>query len=87
VLWIRQDPWESARQPVVLSQTKNAVRSVSESAHRGVKQPSRHGNGNGTAADVQPHQPSSKSGLRVNAPAHHASLSNGHRAAVFDNVE
>ena len=85
VLWVRQDPWESARQPAVPAQNQRAAQPVPETVPGGGKLPPRHGNGAG--AKLQPHQPGSNPRLRVQTPAHHSSFGNGHRAAVFDNVE
>ena len=86
VLWVRQDPWESARQPVAPLQSQSGAAPPQNNPRRGVPLSS-SSNGNGAGSERQQHQTGSRTRLRVMSPAHHTSSGYGHRAAVFDNVE
>ena len=88
VLWVRTDPWESARQPVAQSQDRRVSATSQGRAADGSSQSPEHGNGSGAGIEVQQQRSSGTNMMRVATPASHPSRGgNGHRAAVFDNVE
>ena len=95
VLWVRQDPWESLRQPAVPSQTRASPAISQLDGADGEGLPFQRvfdghssDNDSGVKAGVWQGAPAGKGRVQVAATVRQLSHSgNGHRAAVFDNVE
>ena len=95
VLWVRQDPWESARQPAIPPQTRvppvaNHVDGIDGHYLPTAKRRGEHSSSNGSDGGARHWQrPPSGNGTAGTAAGNRqlSKVGSGHRAAVFDNVE